>query len=61
MPKPPILEFCNKLDKMCKYEMDQTKTVGTKEQTRDAGRLDGQTDERSETNIPPINEVVRGV
>ena len=36
------------LDKMCKYEMDPTRTVGVTEQTRDAGwtdgRMDGQTD-----------------
>ena len=44
------------LDKMHKYEMDPTRTVGTTEQTRDAGwtdgRRDGQTDGRSEANIP---------
>ena len=32
------------LDKMCKYEMDPTRTVGATEQTRDAGRTDGRTD-----------------
>ena len=37
------------LDKMCKYEMDPTKTAGATERTRDAGRTDGQ----SETSIPP--------
>ena len=50
------------LDKMYKYEMDPTKTVGTTEWTRDAGRADGRTDgwradgrtdRQSETNIPP--------
>ena len=49
------------LDKMNKYEMDPTRTVGAREQTRDAGRTDGwkdrwmegRTDRRSETNIPP--------
>ena len=45
------------LDKMCKYEMDPTRTVGATERTRDAGR----TDRQSETNIPPYNFVVRGV
>ena len=54
----------NLLDKMCKYEMDATRTVGATEQTQDAGRTDGQTDGRtdgrSETNIPPYNFVVRG-
>ena len=49
------------LDKMCKYEMDPTRTVGATERTQDAGRTDGQTDGRSETNIPPNNFVVRGV
>ena len=50
----------NLLDKMYKYEMDPTKTVGATELTRDAGRtdgqMDGQTDGRSETSIPPNNE-----
>ena len=46
------------LDKMYKYEMDPTKTVAATEQTKDAGRTDGQTDERSETNIPTNNFVV---
>ena len=32
------------LDKMYKYEMDPTRTVGATERTRDAGRTDGQTD-----------------
>ena len=36
-------------DKMYKYEMDPTRTVGATERTRDAGQTDG----RSETNIPP--------
>ena len=45
------------LDKIHKYEMDPTRTVGTTERTQDAGRTDGQTDRQtdglSETNIPP--------
>ena len=45
------------LDKMYKYEIDPTKTVGATERTWDAGRTDG----RSETNIPPNNFVGRGV
>ena len=45
------------LDKMYKYEMDPTRTVGATERTREAGRTDG----RSETNIPPNNFVVCGV
>ena len=32
------------LDKMYKYEMDPTKTVGATERKRDAGRTDGRTD-----------------
>ena len=32
------------LDKMYKYEMDPTRTVGATEQTRDAGRTDGRTE-----------------
>ena len=41
------------LDKMYKYELDPTRTVGTTERTWDAGQTDGQ----SETN----NFVVQGV
>ena len=45
------------LDKMHKYEMNPTRTVGTTERTRDVcvtdGRTDRQTDGRSETNIHP--------
>ena len=46
--------------------MDTTRTVKATKPTRDAGRTwdrrgtDGRTDERSETNIPPNNIVVRG-
>ena len=64
--KAQILKFCKKnlqpahlqklLDKMYKYEMDPTRTVGVTERTLDAGWTDGQ----SETNIPPNNFVVRG-
>ena len=43
---------------MYKYGMDPTKTVAATEQTKDAGQTDGQTDERSETNIPTNNFVV---
>ena len=47
---------------MYKYEMDPTWIVGATEQTRDAGRTDGQmdgrTNGRSETNIPPNNFIV---
>ena len=53
---------------MCKYEMDQTRTLDTTERVRDAGQkdgrtdrqTDGQTDKRSETNMPPYNFVVWG-
>ena len=38
------------LDKMYKYEMDPTRTVGATERTRDVGRTDGQTDGRTEWN-----------
>ena len=52
-------------DKMYKYEMDPTRTVGATEQTQDAGqtvgRTDGRMDGRSETNILPNNFVVRVV
>ena len=49
------------LGEMYKYKMDLTRTIGVTERTRDAGRTDGQTDGRSETNIPPNNFVVFGV
>ena len=50
---------------MYKYEIDSTRTVGSTEQTWDAGWTDEQTerqtDGRSETNIiPPNNFVVGG-
>ena len=48
------------LDKMYKYEMDPTKTVGATERTQYAGQTDRPTDGLSETNIPPNNFVVRG-
>ena len=32
------------LDKMYKYEMDPTRTVGHTERTLDVGRMDGRTD-----------------
>ena len=48
------------LDKMYKYEMDQTRTVGTRVDT-ECGmdgwtdwRTDGWTDGQSETNIPTL-------
>ena len=53
------------LDKMYKYEMNSTRTVGATERTRDVGRADrqtdGQTDEQMDgltewTNIPPTTE-----
>ena len=50
------------LDKMYKYEMDPTKTVGATERTRGAGQTDGQTDGRTEWNqYTPNNFVVRWV
>ena len=53
--------FLKLLDKIYKYEMDPTRTVGATEQTRDAGRTERLTDGQCETNIPPNNFVVRGV
>ena len=41
------------LDKMHKYEIDPTTTVGATERTRDPGRTDG----RTETNIPPTTSL----
>ena len=41
------------LDKMHKYQMDPTRTVGPTERTRDAGQMNGRTDGQSETNISP--------
>ena len=56
------------LDKMYKYEMDPTRTVGATERTQDVGRRDGRTDGRTDgvkpiyppNNfvVPPHNEVV---
>ena len=71
MPKIQILKILQEtlhathllklLDKMYKYDMDPTKTVGTTERTRDAGQTDGRTDRwtdrrtdgQSESSIPP--------
>ena len=54
MPKIQIFEILHEtlhathllklFDKMYKYEMDPTKTVGTTERTWDAGRMDGRTE-----------------
>ena len=44
------------LDKMYKYKMVPTRTVGATERIRDAGRTDG----RSETNIPPTTLLGKG-
>ena len=41
------------LDKMYKYKMDPTRTVGTTERTRDAEQMDGQTDGRTD-QVKPI-------
>ena len=52
------------LDKMCKYEMDPTRTVVATERTQDAGRTDGRTDGRPDRRrewnqyTPPNNFVV---
>ena len=51
-------------DKMCKYQMDRTKTVGATERTQDAGWTDGRTDggmDRVKPIYPPNNFVVQVV
>ena len=45
---------------MYEYEMDQTRTVGATERTRDVGRMDRRTDRQSETNIPPTTSLCGG-
>ena len=49
------------LDKMYKYAMDPTRTVGATERTQDARLMDGRTDGRSETNIPPTTSLFGGI
>ena len=56
------------LDKIYKYEMDPTRTVGATERTRDVGRMDGWTDGRMDRRMdgvkpihPPNNFVVGGL
>ena len=57
------------LDKMYKYEMDPTTTVGATERTRNAGRMDGwtdgqtdgQTEGRNETSIPPTTSLYNNI
>ena len=46
------------LDKMYKYEMDPTRTVGATERTQDAGQMDGRTEWNQYT---PNNFVAWGV
>ena len=53
------------LDKMCKYEMDPTKTICATEPARGAGRTDGRTDGQTDgwrewNQYTPNNFVVRG-
>ena len=50
------------LDKMYKYDMDPTRTVGATERTRDTGRTDGQTDRWTEWNqyTPPTTSLCGG-
>ena len=48
------------LDKMYKYDMDPIRTVDATEWTRDAGRMDGRTDRRTEGVKPIYNFVVWG-
>ena len=51
------------LDKMHKYEMDSTRTVGATERTRDAGRTDGQAEEGVKPlyTPPPTTSLCGGV
>ena len=50
-----ITHLLKLLDKMYKYEMDQTRTIGATEQTQDAGRMDGQTEWNQYT--PPTQQL----
>ena len=45
------------LDKMYKYEMDPTRTVGATERTRDAGGTDGQTDGRTDGRMDGVKPI----
>ena len=56
------------IDKMCKYEMDPTKTVGATEWTQDAARTDGRTDGQTDRWMdgvkpiyPPTTSLCRGI
>ena len=55
------------LDKMYKYEMDPTRTVGATERTHDAGWTDGQTNKRTDRPMewnqytPPQLRCARGM
>ena len=44
------------LDKMYKYQIDPTRTVGTTERARDAGRTDGQMDGQTD-GVKPITSL----
>ena len=48
-----MTHFLKLFDKMYKYGMDPTRTVGVTERTRDVRRTDGPMDGLSENNIPP--------
>ena len=51
------------LDRMYKYEMDPTRTVGATERTWDAGWMDGGTDgqkDRVKPIYPPTTSLCRG-
>ena len=54
-----VAHFLKLLDKMYKYEMDPTRTVGG-HGVRD-GRTDGRTDGQSDTNMPPTTSLCSGV
>ena len=42
------------LDKMYKYEMDPTRTVGATERTQDAGQTDGRSDTNPPQTLTPV-------
>ena len=58
LPGTHLMEL---LDKMYKYKIDPTRTLGATERTPDACRTNGQTDGRSETNIPPTISMCGGI
>ena len=45
------------LDKMYKYKMDPTRTVGATEQTQDAGRTEGRTYRRTDGQMDIVKPI----